>query len=138
MGGQSLFWHPGTCWLPPEFSAYDYILGAIVSLFIVGLGNAQLPMPTARLERIVHTLAATTFGLHLLYFPLLNFTATITPGPPDGAPHQVLVFVLALSVGIGLARLIEPRKVALKGKLRAVFSREPQGTVLPRANTERP
>jgi len=27
-------------------------------------------MPTARLERIVHTLAGTTFGLYLLHFPL--------------------------------------------------------------------
>jgi peptidoglycan/LPS O-acetylase OafA/YrhL len=125
MGGQHLFWHPETGWLPPEFSAYDYVLGAIVALFIVGLANARLPMPAARFERTIHALAGTTFGLYLLHFPLLNFFATVVPGPPDGAAHRVLVFALALSGGLGLARLIEPRKVALKRGLYAALGRRP-------------
>jgi peptidoglycan/LPS O-acetylase OafA/YrhL len=83
MGGQQLFWQPGSRWLPPEFSAYDYILDAIVTLFIIGLANARLPRPAAWFERIVHRLAGTTFGLYLFHFPLLNFFATVTPGPPE-------------------------------------------------------
>jgi peptidoglycan/LPS O-acetylase OafA/YrhL len=119
MGGQNLFWHPGSRWLPPEFSAYDYVVGAIVTLLIVGLANARLPMPAARFERMVHGLAGTTFGLYLFHFPLLNFFATVVPGLPDGAAHRVLVFALALGGGLGLARLIEPRK--LKRGLRAML-----------------
>jgi peptidoglycan/LPS O-acetylase OafA/YrhL len=135
LGGQDLFWHPGSRWLPPEFSAYDYVLGAIVALFIVGLANARLPMPAARFARAVHALAGTTFGLYLLHFPLLNFFGTVVPGPPDGAAHRVLVFGLALTGSIGLARLIEPRKVVLKRSLYAMFSNRPQPAVARPANT---
>jgi len=128
---------PGSRWLPPEFSAYDYILGAIVALFIVGLANARLPMPAGWLNRMVHALAGTTFGLYLLHFPLLNFFATVVPGPPDGFMHRALVFGFALSGGLGLARLIEPRKAALKRWLYAVLSRRPQPAVARQGQTER-
>jgi len=137
IGGQHSFLHPGSRWLPPEFSAYDYILGAIVALFIVGLANARLPMPAGWLNRMVHALAGTTFGLYLLHFPLLNFFATVVPGPPDGFMHRALVFGFALSGGLGLARLIEPRKAALKRWLYAVLSRRPQPAVARQGQTER-
>src|SRR6516225_1730546 len=39
LGGQQLFWHPDNDWLPPSFSAYDYIIGALFALFIAGLAN---------------------------------------------------------------------------------------------------
>jgi peptidoglycan/LPS O-acetylase OafA/YrhL len=120
-GGQRLFWHPSSGWLPPDFSAYDFVLGALVALFIIGLANAQLPMPTARFERLVRGLAGTSFGLYLLHYPLLNFFGTVMPGPPDGALHRVLVFGLALGGALGLASLIEPRKGALKAQLRTVL-----------------
>jgi len=96
MGGEHLFWHPRSRWLSPEFSAYDYILGAIVALFILGLAKARLPMPAGWLQRMVRGLAGTTFGLYLLHFPLLNFFATVVPGPPDGAAHRILVFGLVV------------------------------------------
>ena len=137
IGGQHSFLHPGSRWLPPEFSAYDYILGAIVALFIVGLANARLPMPAGWLNRMVHALAGTTFGLYLLHFPLLNFFATVVPGPPDGFMHRALVFGFALTGGLGLARLIEPRKAALKRWLYAVLSRRPQPAVARQGQTER-
>lgn len=136
LGGQYLFWHPRTRWLPPEFSAHDYVLGAIVALFIVGLSNAKLPMPAPRLERMIHALAGTTFGLYLLHFPLLNFFGTVVPGPPDGGLHRVLVFGLALGGGLGLASLIEPRKAAMKRRLYAVLGRRPKPALAPRRNTE--
>jgi peptidoglycan/LPS O-acetylase OafA/YrhL len=123
LGGQRLFWHAGSLWLPPQFSAYDYILGAIVALLIIGLANTRSPMPSPWLQRIVHSVAGTTFGLYLLHYPLLNFFATVTPGPPNGAAHRVLVFALALAGGFGLAHLIEPGKVVLKRRLYAVLGR---------------
>ena len=121
LGGEQLFWHPSSEWLPPNFSAYDFVLGAVVALFIVGLANVRLAMPGPRFERLVRGLAGTSFGLYLLHYPLLNFFGTVVPGPPDGAQHRVLVFGLALGGALGLASLIEPRKGALKAQLRTAL-----------------
>ena len=120
-GGEGLFWHPSSGWLPPDFSAYDFVLGTLAALFIIGLANVQLPMPRARFERLVRGLAGTSFGLYLLHYPLLNFFGTVVPGPPDGALHRVLVFGFALGGALGLASLIEPRKAALKRQLRSAL-----------------
>ncbi len=117
-GGQQLFWHPSSGWAPSGWSAYDFVLGGLVALFIIGLANVQLPMPPARFERLVRGLAGTSFGLYLLHYPLLNFFGTVVSGPPGGALHRVLVFGLALGGALGLASLIEPRKGALKAQLR--------------------
>jgi peptidoglycan/LPS O-acetylase OafA/YrhL len=133
-GGQSLFWHPETLWVPPDYSAYDYILAALVALLILGLANAPLPLPGARLERIVRALAGASFGLYLLHYPLLNFFGTIVSGPPDGGVHRVLVFGLTLGCGLGLASLIEPRKGAFKRALQLGFYAalgKPLGPALP-------
>jgi len=120
-GGERLFWRPSSGWLPPDFSTYDFVLGALVALFIIGLANVQLPMPGYRFERLVRGLAGMSFGLYLLHYPLLNFFGTVVPGSPDGALHRVLVFGLALGGALGLASLIEPRKRALKAQLRAAL-----------------
>ena len=116
-GGQQLFWQPATPWVPPFYSAHDYIVGALVALLIVGLANARLPMPRAGLERLIRRLAGTTFGLYLLHYPLLNFFGTVIPGPADRAMHQILVFGLPFGVSVGFAHLIEQRKGALKHAL---------------------
>jgi len=121
LGGERLFWHPSGGWLPPDFSAYDFVLGALVALFIIGLANVQLSMPKARFERLVRGLAGTSFGLYLLHYPLLNFFGTVVPGPTDGALHRVLVFGFALGGALGLASLIEPRKASLKAQLRSAL-----------------
>ena len=114
MGGQQLFQHPNSPWLPSNCTGYDYLMGSLVALFIVGLANTELPMPGLRFERLVRSLAATTFGLYLLHFPLLNFFAAIIPGPPDGAIRRILIFVLALGIALAVAWFAEPRKTALK------------------------
>jgi len=114
MGGQQLFQHPNSPWLPSNCTGYDYLIGSLVALFIVGLANTELPMPGLRFERLVRSLAATTFGLYLLHFPLLNFFAAIIPGPPDGAIRRILIFVLALGIALAVAWFAEPRKTELK------------------------
>jgi peptidoglycan/LPS O-acetylase OafA/YrhL len=119
LGGRQLFWHPGSGWLPPDSSAYDFVLGALVGVFLIGLANVQLPMPPARFERLVRGLAGTSFGLYLLHYPLLNFFGTVVPGSPNATLHRVLVFGFTLGGALGLASLIEPRKGVLKAQLRA-------------------
>ncbi len=121
MGGQQLFHHPNSPWLPSDCTGYDYLTGGLVALFIVGLANTEPPMPGLRFERLVRSLAATTFGLYLLHFPLLNFFAAIIPGPPDGAVRRILVFVLALGTALAVAWFAEPRKTALKRWFQAVL-----------------
>lgn len=121
LGGQQLFWHPNTPWVPSAYSGYDYVLGVLVALLIVGLANSQLSVRGARFERVVRWLAGTTFGLYLLHYPLLNFFGAIIPGPADGAMHRVLVFGLALGGALALARLTEQRKGVLKRRLRSAL-----------------
>jgi peptidoglycan/LPS O-acetylase OafA/YrhL len=121
LGGERLFWHPSSGWLPPDSSAYDFVLGALVAVFLIGLANVQLPTPPARFERLVRGLAGTSFGRYLLHYPLLNFFGTVVPGSPDATLHRVLVFGFALGGALGLASLIEPRKGALKAQLRSAL-----------------
>lgn len=121
LGGQRLFWHPGGPWLPPGYSGYDYLIGALTALLLVGLANTRLPVPGVKLQRLVRWLAGATFGLYLLHYPLLSFCATVIPGPADGAVHRLLVFVFALGGAVGLGHLIEQRKGSLKRMLRIAF-----------------
>jgi peptidoglycan/LPS O-acetylase OafA/YrhL len=119
LGGQSLFQQANSPWLPGGLSAYDFIVGAFVALFIAGLANAPLPMPGAAVQRLVRFLAGTTFGLYLLHLPLLNFFATVIPGPPDRATFRILVFVVTLGVAIAISHVIEQQKGPLKRALRS-------------------
>ena len=121
LGGQGLFSHPESPWLPygGDFGAYDYIVGALVALFIVGLANAPLPMPGAAVQRLIRFLAGTTFGLYLLHFPLLNFFGTVIRGPANSASHWLPVFGLTLGVAITVSHAIEQQKGPLKRALRS-------------------
>jgi peptidoglycan/LPS O-acetylase OafA/YrhL len=117
-GGQLLFQHAKSPWLPSDCTGYDYVIGGLVALLIVGLANIELPMPGLTLQRLIRSLAATTFGLYLLHFPLLNFFAAVIPGAPDGGIRRTLIFVLALGTALAVAWFIEPHKTALKRWLR--------------------
>jgi peptidoglycan/LPS O-acetylase OafA/YrhL len=122
MGGQELLQHPNSPWLPSDCIGYDYVIGGLVALLIVGLANAELPMPGLRFERLVRSLAATTFGLYLLHFPLLNFFAAVIPGAPDEAIRRILIFVFALGTALAVAWFVEPRKTTLKRWLRILLN----------------
>jgi peptidoglycan/LPS O-acetylase OafA/YrhL len=119
LGGRQLFQSTDSPWLGDNLSAYNYIVGALVALFIVGLANAPLPMPGAAVQRLIRFLAGTTFGLYLMHFPLLLFFGTVIPGPADGASHRFLVFALTLGVAIAFSHVIEQQKGPLKRALRS-------------------
>ena len=121
LGGRRLFPNPSFGWLPPDYTGYDFVVGMLVALLIVGLVNAPLPMPGPRFEQAVRWLAGASFGLYLLHFPLLNFFAATLPGAVDGAIHRILVFVGALGTALLLARLIEEQKEPLKRGLRSML-----------------
>jgi peptidoglycan/LPS O-acetylase OafA/YrhL len=122
VGGQELFDHAATPWLPFSYSAYDYIIGALVAVLIAALANMSLPMPAERLQRLIRWLAGTSFGLYLFHYPLLNFFGTVVPGPAARAIHGTLVFGLTLAGALALARLTEHRKGKLKQALRSAFN----------------
>jgi peptidoglycan/LPS O-acetylase OafA/YrhL len=119
LGGQKAFQIVSSFGLPGNFSAYAYIVGALVALLIVGLANASLPMPGVAVERPIRFLAGTTFGLYLLHFPLFLFFGTVIPGPADRTSHRILVFGLTLGVAIAVAHVIEQQKRPLKRALRS-------------------
>jgi len=121
LGGERLFWHPAGQWLPPGYSAYDYVIGTLVALSILGLADLRLPVPGARVERVVRWLAGTSFGLYLFHYPLLNFFGTVVPDLPDETMHRIFVFALALGTAVGLAHVIEPRKREVKYALRSAL-----------------
>jgi peptidoglycan/LPS O-acetylase OafA/YrhL len=138
LGRQQPLWHASSDWLPPDYSAYDYAIGIVAAMLILGLANARLPMPSVRIQHAVRGLAETTFALYLLHFPLLNFFGAIVPGAPAGVVHRLLVFCLALGGGLGLGWLIEPQKRALKRVFYAVLGRRQQRalTGMPGAPTD--
>lgn len=121
LGGQKLFKHSETPWLPFSYSAYDYIVGALVAVFIMALANTRLPVPTNAVERLIRWLAGASFGLYLFHYPFLNFFGTVIPGPADAAMHGTLVFGFTLGAALTLARLTEQRKGMLKRALRSGF-----------------
>jgi peptidoglycan/LPS O-acetylase OafA/YrhL len=122
LGGQELFHHAATSWLPFSYSAYDYIIGALVAVFIAALANIPLPLPGERVQRLIRWLAGTSFGLYLFHYPLLNFFGTVVPGSAAEAMHGTLVFGLTLGGALALARLTEQRKGKLKQVLRSAFN----------------
>ena len=119
LGGEQLFHRANSLWLPPGFSPYDYIVGVVIALLLLGLANASLPMPGAAVERPIRFLAGTAFGLYLLHQPLLNFFGAVIPGPAERAMRGLLVVGISLILAIVLARVIEPQKGPLKRALRA-------------------
>ena len=117
LGGQQLFDEAATPWLPFSFSAYDYVVGALVAIFITALANTPLRLPGDRGERLIRWLAGTSFGLYLYHYPLLNFFGTVVPGSAAGALHGMAVFGLTLGVALPLARLTERWKKPIKRML---------------------
>jgi peptidoglycan/LPS O-acetylase OafA/YrhL len=73
VGGQQLFRQPITRWAPPFYSPHDYIVGALVALFIAVRAKATPRIPGIALDRLIRGLAGASFGLYLLHYPLLNF-----------------------------------------------------------------
>jgi len=118
LGGRELFQPANSPWLG-DVSVYFYIVGPLVALFIVGLANAPLPVPGPAVQRLIRLLAGTTFGLYLLHFPLLNFFATVLPGPAEGGSRRILIFALTLGVAVGFSHVIEQQKGPLKRALRS-------------------
>jgi len=121
LGGQQLFDEATTPWLPFSFSAYDYIVGALVAVFITALVNTPLRLPGDREQRLIRWLAGTSFGLYLYHYPLLNFFGTVVPGSAAGTMHGMLVFGLTLVVALPLARLTEQWKKPLRRILHSGF-----------------
>jgi peptidoglycan/LPS O-acetylase OafA/YrhL len=121
LGGQQLFDEAATPWLPFSFSAYDYVVGALVAVFITALTNIPLRQPGDREQRLIRWLAGTSFGLYLYHYPLLNFFGTVVPGSAAGTMHGMLVFGLTLGVALPLARLTEQWKNPMKRMLHSRF-----------------
>ena len=89
-------------WLPGGFSAYDYIVGMLVALFIVGLANAPLPMPGAAVQRLIRFLAGTTFGLYLMHYPLYDPSRDRDPRP-GRTPRRIGFCYSGLTLGGSIA-----------------------------------
>src|SRR6267143_315769 len=121
LGAQHLFGVAATSWLPFSFSAYDYVVGGLVAVFITALANTPLRLPGDREQRLIRWLAGTSFGLYLYHYPLLNFFGTVVPGSATGTMHGMLVFGLTLGVALPLAHLTEQWKKPMKRMLHSGF-----------------
>ena len=80
-GGQQLFQDAQLPWLPGSYSAYDYIVGALVALFIMGLANAPLPIPGTLVERLIRLLAGTNVRALSAALPAFELLRDRDPRP---------------------------------------------------------
>ena len=131
-GGQSLFSHASSPWLPPEFSPYDYILGIIVGLNLLGMSRVHHIPGLRRFERPIRWAAGLTFSLYLFHFPLLQFVAAAVPGNASGGIHRIAVLVIPLLVVAGLGSLTENKRHLLKAWIAKFPPFRNPGNALPR------
>ena len=116
-GGQQLFLRASTPWLTDQYSAYDYIVGVLVAVFILGLSRSRLPEPSRRIGVVIRWLAGASFGLYLLHYPFLRFFSDVLPWSHDNWTYRIVLFALSLSASIALARIFEQTKDAYRTAL---------------------
>ncbi len=95
----------------PEL-AQDYVVAGLFALHLIGI--CHLSDRIAPLLRPVATpirwLAAATFSIYLMHYPVLQFIAAVMPWPLTTALAQASLFVLTLAAVFLMAEVSERRK----------------------------
>jgi peptidoglycan/LPS O-acetylase OafA/YrhL len=118
-GGQELFFHPAGALWPEKFSLYDFCVGALVALNLLG-ASAMRWLPLERLARPLGVIAGATFSLYLYHLPLMTCLRALSPGDASSAVSRIVVAAGTLAGVALLSSVTEARKHIVRRWLRQV------------------
>ncbi|HXQ21492.1 MAG TPA: acyltransferase [Candidatus Acidoferrales bacterium] len=104
-----------------EFFVWQYLLGMLVSINLLGFRSLRNNRWILRLERPIRALAGQTLSLYLFHFPILYFLAAVLPAQWNSVFRSGAIISTALLGCYLLSRITEARKSYWRKGLNAVM-----------------
>ncbi|HRE16481.1 MAG TPA: acyltransferase [Rhodocyclaceae bacterium] len=107
--------------LPPNFSALDYVLGALVALNLYAA--SWIALPVRQLGRPAAFLAGFSFALYLFHMPLLHLAATFVPDAWPVTLRGLALGSFTLLMVFALGWISERQKTRWAAAIALLFTR---------------